>query len=163
MVIGWNGRWDWHIHAIDTMCKTDPWSRKIPAVGNGNSLQYSRLGNPWTEEPGGLQSMGLQTQTHTHKIGDWREPTVQLRDLYSVPWGGLNGKEIQKKKADICVHIADSLCCTAATNTALESNWNPIKSKLKKKTQLSSLNDHDAKGEKPRFTSSIYLFSINIT
>ena len=25
---------------------------------NGNPLQYSCLENPWTEEPGGLQSMG---------------------------------------------------------------------------------------------------------
>ena len=28
--------------------------------GNGNPLQYSCLGIPWTEEPGGLQSMGSQ-------------------------------------------------------------------------------------------------------
>ena len=27
--------------------------------GDGYSLQYSCLENPWTEEPGGLQSMGL--------------------------------------------------------------------------------------------------------
>ena len=26
--------------------------------GNGNPLQYSCLENPWTEEPGGLQSVG---------------------------------------------------------------------------------------------------------
>ena len=26
--------------------------------GNGTPLQYSCLENPWTEEPGGLQSMG---------------------------------------------------------------------------------------------------------
>ena len=26
--------------------------------GKDNSFQYSCLGNPWTEEPGGLQSMG---------------------------------------------------------------------------------------------------------
>ena len=26
--------------------------------GNGKPLQYSCLGNPWTEEPGGLQSIG---------------------------------------------------------------------------------------------------------
>ena len=32
--------------------------------GNGNSLQYSYLENPWTEEPGGLQSTGLQTAGH---------------------------------------------------------------------------------------------------
>ena len=28
--------------------------------GNGSPLQGSRLGNPWAEEPGGLQPMGLQ-------------------------------------------------------------------------------------------------------
>ena len=42
--------------------------------GNGNPLQYSWLGNPWTEEPGGLQSKGLQRVTlngvtkHTWKM-----------------------------------------------------------------------------------------------
>ena len=28
--------------------------------GNGHPLQYSCLGNPWTEGPGGLQSVGSQ-------------------------------------------------------------------------------------------------------
>ena len=32
--------------------------------GNGNPLQYSCLENPWTEEPGRLQSMGLQRVRH---------------------------------------------------------------------------------------------------
>ena len=32
--------------------------------------------------------------------------------------GDLNGKEIQKRE-DICIRIADSLCCTAETNTTL--------------------------------------------
>ena len=32
--------------------------------------------------------------------------------------GDLNGKEIQKRGA-ICVHIADSLCCTVEANTTL--------------------------------------------
>jgi len=37
------------------------WGRS-PGEGNGNPLQYSwRI--PWTEEPGGLQSMGL------HRVG----------------------------------------------------------------------------------------------
>ena len=31
--------------------------------GNGYPLQYSCLGNPWTEKPGGLQSMELQLKT----------------------------------------------------------------------------------------------------
>ena len=32
----------------------------IPGGGNGNPLHYSCMGNPWTEEPGRLQSMGSQ-------------------------------------------------------------------------------------------------------
>ena len=35
-----------------------PGSGISPGEGNGNPLQYSCLGNPWTEEPGGPQSMG---------------------------------------------------------------------------------------------------------
>ena len=33
---------------------------KSPGEGNGNPLQFSCLENSWTEEPGGLESMGLQ-------------------------------------------------------------------------------------------------------
>ena len=33
---------------------------RSPGVGNGNLLQYSCLKIPWTEELGGLQSMGSQ-------------------------------------------------------------------------------------------------------
>ena len=36
-----------------------PGLERSPGEGNGNPLQYSCLENPWTEEPGGLQSMGL--------------------------------------------------------------------------------------------------------
>ena len=36
-----------------------PGLRRSPGEGNGNVLQYSRLGNPLDrEEPGGLQSLG---------------------------------------------------------------------------------------------------------
>ena len=35
-----------------------PGLAKSVGGGNSNPLQYSCLGNPWTEEPGGLQSMG---------------------------------------------------------------------------------------------------------
>ena len=37
--------------------------------------------------------------------------------LFSAVWY-LNGKEIQKRE-DICIRIADSLCCTVETNTTL--------------------------------------------
>ena len=51
-----------------------PGSERSPGEGNGNPLQYSCLGNPRTEEPGGLQSIGVAKvkynlaakQTHTH-------------------------------------------------------------------------------------------------
>ena len=33
-------------------------------AGHGNPLQYSWLGNPWREEPGGLQPMGCQIVRH---------------------------------------------------------------------------------------------------
>ena len=35
-----------------------------PGEGNRYPLQYSCLENPWTEEPGGLQSMELQRVRH---------------------------------------------------------------------------------------------------
>ena len=41
-----------------------PGSGRSPGEGNGNPLQYSCLENPWTEEPGGIQSMGLQRVGH---------------------------------------------------------------------------------------------------
>ena len=37
-----------------------PGSGRPRREGNGNPLQYPCLETPWTEEPGGLQSMGLQ-------------------------------------------------------------------------------------------------------
>ena len=40
-----------------------PGSGRFPGGGNGNPLQYSCLGNPWTEEPGGLQSGVAKTWT----------------------------------------------------------------------------------------------------
>ena len=38
---------------------------RSPGGGNGNPLQYSCLRIPGTEEPGGLQSMGLHRVRHT--------------------------------------------------------------------------------------------------
>ena len=37
-----------------------PESGRSLGEGNGKPLQYSCLGNPWTEEPGGLQSIASQ-------------------------------------------------------------------------------------------------------
>ena len=42
-----------------------PGSGRSPGERNGNPLQYSCLEIPWTEEPGRLQSMGLQESEMT--------------------------------------------------------------------------------------------------
>ena len=42
-----------------------PRSGRSPGKGDGNLLQYSHLGMPWIEKPGGLLSLGSQeSQTH---------------------------------------------------------------------------------------------------
>ena len=41
-----------------------PESGRSPGVGNGNPLQYFAWKIPWTEEPGELQSLGLQRVGH---------------------------------------------------------------------------------------------------
>ena len=43
-----------------------PGSGRSPGEGNGNPLQFYCLKNPWTGQPGRLQSMGLQRVGH-----DW--------------------------------------------------------------------------------------------
>ena len=51
-----------------------PGKGRSPAEGNGTLLQNSCLDNPWREEPGGLQSLGLQRAGH-----DWlTEHTVHI-------------------------------------------------------------------------------------
>ena len=48
----------WALSCEQFLCKI-PGSGRLPVVGKGNPLQYSCLENlPWTEEPGGLQSLG---------------------------------------------------------------------------------------------------------
>ena len=47
-----------------------PGSGRSPGEGNGNPLQYPPLENLWTEEPGGLPSMGSQRVGH-----DWATNT----------------------------------------------------------------------------------------
>ena len=41
-----------------------PGSGRSLGGGHGNPLQYSCLENPWSEEPGGLQSIGPQKLKH---------------------------------------------------------------------------------------------------
>ena len=45
-----------------------PGSGRSPGRGHGNPVQYSCQKNPWTEEPGGLQS--IASQRVGHDLGD---------------------------------------------------------------------------------------------
>ena len=40
-----------------------PESGRYPGVGNGNPLQFSSWKIPWTEEPGGMQSMRVTKES----------------------------------------------------------------------------------------------------
>ena len=42
-----------------------PGSGRFPGEGNGNPLQYSCLEISWTDEPGGLPSLGSQKESDT--------------------------------------------------------------------------------------------------
>ena len=59
------------------------WVGKIPRGEHGNPLQYSCLENPWTEKPGGLQSMESQRVRH-----NWETNTLTftiLEECRGVP------------------------------------------------------------------------------
>ena len=60
----WSGL-PWWLSGKESACKAGdvgsvPGLARSPGEGKGNPLQYSCLGNPWTEEPGRLQSMESQ-------------------------------------------------------------------------------------------------------
>ena len=48
--------------------RLEPWVGKIPWRRHGNPLQHSCLENPRTEEPGRLQSIGLQSWTQLKRL-----------------------------------------------------------------------------------------------
>ena len=58
----------WWLSGKESTCNTvgliPRWERSC-GEGNGNTLQYSCLESPWTEEPGGLQSTGPQRFGHS--------------------------------------------------------------------------------------------------
>ena len=58
-----------------------------PGVGNGNPLQYSCLENPWTEEPGRLQSMGSQSHTWLKQLTlPLFFPLLAIKDVKWLLW-----------------------------------------------------------------------------
>ena len=114
----------------------------IGSLGWEDSLEESMVthsvfspGESQGEEPDELKSMGPQRVRH-----NWRDNMLASytdKNCIAFSWilcGDLDGwegggKEVQEGR-DICIHIADSLCCTAETNTTLQINCTPIKNLL---------------------------------
>ena len=44
------------------------------------------------------------------------------REFYSVFCGNVNRKELQKRE-DLCICVADSLCCIAETNNVVKQSY----------------------------------------
>ena len=64
----WNNKW-WGRQKENRWCQVAGWGMRLSFAGssnNGTPLQDSCLKIPWTEEPGGLQSMGSWRVGH-----DW--------------------------------------------------------------------------------------------
>ena len=56
---------------------------KSPGEGNSYPCQYYYLGNPWTEEPRGLQAMGSQRVTQLSNGTITRSDKFLLRNKFS--------------------------------------------------------------------------------
>ena len=58
------------------------WCRRKDGEGNGNPLQYSCLGNPWTEEPGDYSPGGCKRVRHD--FSDWTTTTTRRKGKYAA-------------------------------------------------------------------------------
>ena len=84
---------------------------RCPGEGNGNPLQFLAWEISWTEEPGGLQFMGLQRVRH-----GWATNTITTKQIIVLFWisvefafwiTSLRKQELCDRKPGIATH---SLC-----------------------------------------------------
>ena len=80
-------------------------SRRSPGGGHGNPLQYSCLENPRTEEPGGLQSIKLQTKSDTTEV-------TEHSSLIMIKTQKMNFKDktVKKKTQDQNIKFVEYFC-----------------------------------------------------
>ena len=69
-------------------CRFDPWVKKIPWRRAWQPTLYSCLENSWTEEPGGLQSIGSQRVGHDQSNSTQKSfiSSFFKESLYYLPW-----------------------------------------------------------------------------
>ena len=115
---------------------------------------------PWTEEPGGLQSVGSQrvwydwvTQTHAHiryKIGSQWKFAEWLSELRLVfhdnleGWDGVGGGREVREGGDIYLLMNDSCWCMAEINQHCKATIFQFKKLKKKKKKNPAANAGDA-------------------
>ena len=110
-----------------------PGSRRSPGEGNGNPQQYSCLGNPMTEEPGGLQSMGSQESDMTEQLTHQDKLTLPVvMCLLEVgglwrPWQLLNAWRDRLLGNWACSLMEPvGSCVTAGKSLHLSGPWCPL-------------------------------------
>ena len=72
----------------------NPGSGRCPGGGHGNPLAW-RI--PWTEEPGGLWSIALQSQTRLKQLSTYAHTKCKIyRQLIRKPSSAINAKKWRK-------------------------------------------------------------------
>ena len=79
--------------AGDKKCRFDPWVGKFPwRRGWQHAQVFSPGENPWTEEPGGLQSIGSQSRTGLMSLSMCDHWTCAAME--AQPWGRTSSSEL---------------------------------------------------------------------
>ena len=85
------------------------------------SMEFSRQ-EDWSGLPfplsGDLPNPGIEPRSQTQVSNPGLPHCRQILYHLSHQGSPINGKEIQKRR-DICIPIADSLCCTVETDTTV--------------------------------------------
>ena len=61
---------------------------------------------------------------------------IEQRTLLNVLWWSKQEGNPKKEGKYVYIHITDSFCCTAETNTTLKTNYTLIQNKKQKKNTL---------------------------
>ena len=98
----------WWLSGKESACKAEdsgliPGSGRSPGGGNGTHSSLLAWRIPWTEEPGGLQSMGPQRVRH-----DWATNTANV--FKEEFWGGGKGWRCFSDQAQILLRLCLAVC-----------------------------------------------------
>ena len=117
------------------ICRTQKNSTDESICRAGKEMQIQRM-DWWTQrgKVGGKNweiRIDIDTLLCVKQIASWNllsstenparcSVTIQRGEI------GVGGRRKVQERGDICIHVADSLHCTAEINTTLQSNYTPI-------------------------------------